>query len=77
MADENDRFARFIADLALDSGKRAQYKNDAEAAMQAAGLDDEEKKVLRKGDFRIICDYLGAGKRPISQFDIGPGSGTG
>ncbi len=77
MADEQDRFARFIADLALDPGKLAQYRDDAEAAMQAAGLNDEEKAVLRKGDFRIICEYLGNGIRPISQFDIGPGSGNG
>jgi len=77
MADENDRFARFIADLALDPGKLAQYRHDAEAAMQAAGLDDEEKAVLRKGDFRIICEYLGNSARPITQFDIGPGSGGG
>ncbi|HYU32878.1 MAG TPA: hypothetical protein VEW48_12010 [Thermoanaerobaculia bacterium] len=77
MADETDRFARFIADLALDPGKLAQYKGDAEAAMQAAGLNDEEKAVLRKGDFRIICEYLGDGARPITQDQGGPGSGPG
>ena len=67
MEDEKNRFAQFIADLALDPGKLASYRKDAEAAMQAAGLSDEERAVLRKGDFRIICDYLGdTGPRPIN-----------
>jgi len=67
MKEEKNRFAQFIADLALDAGKLDAYKKDAEAAMQGAGLSDEEKAVLRKGDFRIICDFLGdTGPRPIT-----------
>jgi hypothetical protein len=67
MEDEKNRFAQFIADLALDPGKLASYKKDAEAAMQTAGLSDEERAVLRKGDFGIICKFLGAsGPRPIN-----------
>jgi hypothetical protein len=67
MEDEKNRFAQFIADLALDPGTLASYKKDAEAAMRAAGLSDEERAVLRKGDFRIICDFLGdTGPRPIN-----------
>lgn len=70
MEDEKNRFAQFIADLALDPGTLAGYKKDAEAAMQAAGLSDEEKGMLRKGDFRIICEFLGPTvPRPI---DIEP-----
>jgi hypothetical protein len=66
MEEEKNRFAQFIADLALDPGLLARYKKDAEAAMQAAGLSEEEQAVLRKGDFRIICDFLGdSGTRPI------------
>ena len=77
MAGDN-RFARFIADLALDPGKLAQYKKDPEAAMQAAGLSDDEKGVLRTGDFGAICDWLGdCGPRPITQNPGGPGSGPG
>lgn len=75
MAQEN-RFAQFIADLALDPGKLAQYKKDPEAAMQAAGLSDDEKGVLRTGDFRIICEFLGdTGPRPISFIETGPPGG--
>lgn len=76
MEEEKNRFAQFIADLALDPGKLAQYKKDPEAAMQAAGLTEEEKAVLRKGDFGIICEFLGdTGPRPITLAEAGPGSG--
>ena len=76
MGAETDRFARFIADLALDPGKLARYKEDPEAAMQAAGLDDDEKGVLRTGNFNLICDYLGdSGARPITFIEAGPGGG--
>ena len=65
-------FSQFIADLALKPGTLAQYLEDPEAAMQAAGLNDEEKAVLRKGDFRIICDYLvPARDRPAPEIDLG------
>ena len=73
MAEEESRFARFIADLALDPGKLTQYQKDPEAAMQAAGLSDEEKAVLRTGDFSVICDFLGdSGTRPVSFIELGP-----
>ena len=58
MAEEEQRFARFVADLALDPDKLAHYMDDPEAAMQAAGLNDDQKGVLRTGDFREICDFL-------------------
>jgi hypothetical protein len=76
MEREEQRFARFIADLALDPGKLAHYMEDPEAAMQAAGLDDDEKGVLRTGSFGFICEFLGAGARPIPGTEqAGPGSG--
>lgn len=69
---EEQRFARFIADLALKPDTLAQYLEDPEAAMRAAGLNDEEKAVLRKGDFRIICDYLVPTRdRPAPEVDAG------
>ena len=78
MEREEQRFARFIADLALDPTTLAQYRKDPEAAMEAAGLDDEEKAVLRTGNFQIICDYLGeSGPRPVTYVQGGPGSGPG
>jgi hypothetical protein len=73
MAEEENRFAQFIADLALDPAKLSLYKKDPEAAMQAAGLTDEEKAVLRTGSFAIICDFLGdTGPRPITMAEAGP-----
>ena len=70
MEDEKNRFAQFIADLALHPGTLASYRKDADAAMRAAGLSDEERAVLRKGDFGIICEFLGPTvPRPI---DIEP-----
>lgn len=76
MQAEEQRFARFIADLALEPATLAHYKQDPEAAMQAAGLDDEEKAVLRTGKFQIICEYLDACRpRPIPDEQGGPGSG--
>lgn len=76
MEQEEKRFARFIADLALDPGTLAHYMKDPEAAMQAAGLDDDEKGVLRSGNFGFICDFLVAATRPIPGTEqAGPGSG--
>ncbi len=73
-----NRFAQFIADLALDPGKLAQYKKDPEAAMQAADLSEDEVGVLRTGRFSLICDLLGDDDtRPITQSPGGPGSGPG
>ena len=61
------RFAHFIAVLALNPDELKRYKKDPEKAMQDAGLSDEEKAVLRKGDFHVICDFLGdPGPRPIT-----------
>jgi len=65
MSEEN-RLGRFIAELAVNPQRLGSYKADSEAAMTVAGLSDEEKAVLRKGDFRVICDFLGGpGQRPI------------
>jgi hypothetical protein len=78
MEPEEQRFAQFIADLALDPARLSHYQEDPEAAMEAAGLDDEEKAVLRTGNFQIICDYLGeSGPRPVTYVQGGPGSGPG
>ena len=65
--DEDIRFAHFIAVLALNPDELKRYKKDPEKAMEDAGLSDEEKAVLRKGDFRVICEFLGdPGPRPIT-----------
>lgn len=79
MDNDDIRFSYFIASLALNPVRLAQYQKDPEAAMQAASLDDEEKAVLRTGNFQIICDYLGeTGERPGGTWvQGGPGSGPG
>jgi hypothetical protein len=64
---EEIRFAHFIAVLALNPDELKQYKQNPEKAMEDAGLSDEEKEVLRTGDFRVICEFLGdGGPRPIT-----------
>ena len=61
------RFSHFIAELALNPDKLERYKKNPEAAMEAAGLSEEEKGVLRTGKFSVICDFLGdTGPRPIT-----------
>lgn len=76
MDNDDIRFSHFIASLALNPARLAQYQKDPEAAMEAASLDDEEKAVLRTGNFEIICDYLGeSGPRPVTYIQGGPGSG--
>jgi hypothetical protein len=71
---EDIRFAHFIAVLALNPDALKRYQKDPEKAMEEAGLSDEEKAVLRTGDFRVICDFLAAGTRPITM-DQPPGGG--
>jgi hypothetical protein len=78
MDNDDIRFSHFIASLALNPARLAQYQKDPEAAMEAAGLDDEEKGVLRTGNFQIICDFLGESvPRPVTHVQGGPGSGPG
>jgi hypothetical protein len=78
MDDTNIRFSHLIAELALNPARLAQYRQDPEATMEAAGLSDEAKGVLRTNDFGQICDWLKAsGQRPIIQDQGGPGSGPG
>jgi hypothetical protein len=73
-----DLFSHFIAELALNPLMLEQYRNDPEAAMEAAGLDDDSKGALRSGDFNLICKMLGGSiPRPITEFQTGPGSGPG
>ncbi|HKH47600.1 MAG TPA: hypothetical protein VKM72_23330 [Thermoanaerobaculia bacterium] len=77
MDDTNIRFSHLIAELALHPARLAQYRNDPEKAMDDAGLSDEEKDVLRTGNFGSICDWLADTSRPITEIQPGPGSGPG
>jgi hypothetical protein len=42
-----------------DSDKLAAFENDAEKAMEAAGLSNEEKEVIKSGDEERIMGLLG------------------
>ena len=78
MDDTNIRFSHLIAELALHPARLAEYRQDPEATMEAAGLSEDERKVLRTGAFGAICDWLANTVRPITQNQGGPGSlGTG
>ena len=70
-------FAHFIAELALNPELLGRYLREPEAVMEDVGLNDDEKAVLRKGDFKIICDYLLPTRgRPLPiELEGGPPSG--
>lgn len=75
-----NRLAAFIAELAISAEKLEIYRQDPEAAMAEAGLDEKEKEALRGGDWETICEALGdPGRRPMmtSQSSGGEGQGTG
>lgn len=68
------RLGSFVAGLATSPEQLRRYLADAEAAMAAAGLSEEEKAILRRGDFRVLCDFLDeGGPRPFP--DPQPGGG--
>lgn len=69
----NNRLARFVADLFLDQDKLRRYLKDPEAEMSAADLTEEQKQVLRTGDFKIICKYCRRGARPTPEEQISGG----
>jgi hypothetical protein len=72
MEGQEQRLARFVADLALQPDKLVHYMDHPEAAMATAGLNEEERNVLGTGDFRTICDYLRPTRgRPTPVIDEG------
>jgi hypothetical protein len=70
-------FSRFIAELALNPARLDLFLKDREAAMENAGLSEEQKDVLRTNDFEKICKFLVPSRtKPIPGEQAGPGSGT-
>jgi ribosomal silencing factor RsfS len=55
----DNRLAAFVAGLATSPRQLAAYRDDPEAAMNAAELSEQEKEVLRSGDWSVICEFLG------------------
>jgi len=49
---------RYLADLAADPRRVRELQSDPEAAMNQAGLSNEEKSILRSKDRARIRDYL-------------------
>ena len=54
-----NRLAGFIASLATAPQKLREYLDEPESAMAEAGLNEQEKEVLRSGSWQVICDFLG------------------
>lgn len=50
--------AAFIAQLAISPQKLYEYLEDPERTMTEAGLSDQERNVLRRGDWKMICEFL-------------------
>jgi gallate dioxygenase len=50
------RVNRFLHAL-TGAAARRQFADDPEAAMQAAGLDDAERDLLRRRDWRALMEY--------------------
>lgn len=78
-------FSHFIAELALNPVLLGRYRHDPETVMEQVGLNDQEKDVLRRGDFKDICDFLAPTRDRPAPGDVqggpgslsGPGGGTG
>jgi gallate dioxygenase len=50
------RINRFLHAL-VDAAARRRFADDPEAAMQAAGLDDAERDMIRRRDWRALMDH--------------------
>jgi len=65
-----NHMAAFIAGLAISPQRLYEYMEEPEQAMTAAGLSDQEKAVLRQGDWKVICELLSPDDtRPMPAFD--------
>ena len=54
-----NKLAAFIVELATSPEKLAYYKECEEEAMAEAGLLEQQRNVLRGGDWKAICEFLG------------------
>lgn len=65
-----NHMAAFIAYLAISPQKLYEYLEDPERTMTEAGLSDQEKNVLRSGDWKMICEFLSPDDtRPLIAID--------
>ena len=65
-----NKLAAFIVDLATSPEKLTYYKDSEEDAMEEAGLNEQERNVLRSGNWKAICEFLGDDcTRPLTTGD--------
>lgn len=54
-----NRLADFIRDLSENPDKLLDFQQDPDAVMDKAGLNDDEKELIRSGDEGRIAEALG------------------
>ncbi len=54
----------YVVSVSEDPEKAQAHKDDPDAAMDAAGLSDEDKDILKSGDLERIRDHLGDDSPP-------------
>jgi hypothetical protein len=62
-ADSN--LAKFVRELSEGADRQEEFSADPERAMEAAGLSEEEKEILRRGDEQEILNAIGIEKGGI------------
>ena len=66
MAREN--LHQFLVGLSSDANLQESYKSDPKAAMDAAGLTEEEQGLVSSGDEQALRKYLGDDLSPAGVF---------
>ena len=61
---DKQHVAKFLLDVAGDPEKHAAWKEDPKGTMTAAGIDDEDQKVLMSGDLQQVRTHLGEDDPP-------------
>lgn len=62
MAEEptsQSNLAKFVQEMSEAAGRVEEYERDPEEAMTAAGLSEEEKEIVRRGDEQEILNAIG------------------
>ena len=73
---ETFRLARFVAVLALERSVLQDYLAVPEELMEANGLSERERELLRSGTLQEVLDYLWVGgPKPAPDDETGGGSG--
>jgi hypothetical protein len=57
--DAESNLAKFVRELSESTERVEEFSDDPEAAMSAAGLSEEEKEIIRRGDEEEILKAIG------------------